>query len=56
MGSFENVQHKEIRNLTAELDAGVRQLVKSGWTRAQVLDFVTELLDEPAGTIKEDHP
>jgi hypothetical protein len=50
MGSFENIQHKEIRNLTAELDAVLRQLVKSGWNRTQVLGFVTELLDEPAGT------
>lgn len=35
MASFENVQHKEIKNLTAELDAVVRQLGGSvGWKYA----------------------
>lgn len=35
MASFENIQHKEIRNLTAELDAVVRQLGGSvGWKYA----------------------
>ncbi len=50
MASFEDIQHKEIKNLTAELAAVVRQLVKSGWNRTQVLDYVTQLLDEPMGT------
>jgi len=50
MASFKDIQHKEIKNLIAELGAVVRQLVKSGWSRTQVLGYVTQLLDEPAGT------
>jgi len=50
MASFEDIQHKESKNLIAELGAVVRQLVKSGWSRTQVLGYVTQLLDEQAGT------
>jgi len=50
MASFKDIQHKESKNLSAELGAVVRQLGKSGWSRTQVLGYVTQLLDEPAGT------
>jgi len=47
MESFEDIQQKEFEHLTAEIGT---QLIELGWSREQVLAYVTQLLNEPQDT------
>ena len=50
MESFEDIQKKELEHLTAEIGTLGRRLVELGWSREQVLAYVKQLLNEPAGS------
>ena len=54
MESFEAIQQKEFEHLTAEIGALGRKLVELGWSRDQVLDYVTQLLNESMDTTSGD--
>jgi len=54
MESFEDIQRKEFEHLTGEIGALGRKLVTLGWSRDQVLAYVTKLLNEPAAGKEED--
>ena len=43
--SFEDIQQKEFEHLTGEIGALGRRLVELGWSRDQVLGYVTQLLN-----------
>jgi hypothetical protein len=47
MASFEDIQKKEFEALTAEICTLGRRLVELGWSRDQVLAYVTQLLTDP---------
>jgi hypothetical protein len=46
MESFEDIQKKEFEHLTGEIGTLGRKLVELGWTKEQVLDYVTQQLNE----------
>ena len=50
MESFEDIQQQEFEHLTAEIGALERRLVELGWSRDQVLAYVTQLLTDPTDT------
>ena len=54
MESFDDIQRKEFEALTAELGTLGRRLVELGWSRDQVLAYVTQLLNEPTDTVSGD--
>jgi hypothetical protein len=54
MESFEDIQQKEFEHLTAEIGTLGRRSVELGWSRDQVLAYVTQLLTEPADPASED--
>jgi hypothetical protein len=54
MESFEDIQQKEFEYLTAEIGTLGRRLVELGWSREQVLTYVTQLLTEPTGPTSGD--
>jgi hypothetical protein len=54
MESFEDIQPKEFEHLTAEIGTLGRRLVELGWSREQVLAYVTQLLNEPTGPTSGD--
>lgn len=54
MESFEDIQQKEFEHLTGELGALGRRLVELGWSRDQVLAYVTQLLNESMDTASGD--
>jgi len=54
MESFEDFQQKEFEHLTAEIGTLGRRLVELGWSREQVLAYVTQLLNEPTDTASGD--
>lgn len=54
MESFEDIQQKEFAHLTGEIGTLGRRLVEWGWSREQVLAYVTQLLDEPTYTASGD--
>ena len=54
MESFEDIQQKEFKHLTDEIGALERRLVELGWSRDQVLAYVTQLLNEPTGRTSRD--
>jgi hypothetical protein len=54
MESFEDIQQQEFKNLTGEIGALGRRLVELGWSRDQVLDYVTQLLNESMDTTSGD--
>jgi hypothetical protein len=64
MESFEEIQQKEFEHLTDEIGALGRRLVELGWSRDQVVAYVTQLLNEatdtasgvPNASRKEDRP
>jgi hypothetical protein len=56
MESLEDIRKKHIKNLTADLGTMGRQLIELGWSREQVLAFITQQLEEPTGPTKEDRP
>jgi len=54
MDSFEDIQKKEFEHLTDEIGTMGRRLVELGWSREQVLAYVTQLLNEPTGPTSGD--
>jgi hypothetical protein len=54
MESFEDIQQKEFEHLVGEIGALGRKLVELGWSRDQVLGYVTQLLNEPTDTTSRD--
>ena len=54
MESFEDIQQQEFKNLTGEIGTLGRRLVELGWSRDQVLDYVTQLLNESMDTTSGD--
>jgi hypothetical protein len=54
MESFEDIQQKEFEHLTAEIGTLGRRLVEFGWSREQVLAYVTQLLNEPTSPTSGD--
>lgn len=54
MESFEDIQKQEFEHLTAEIGTLWRRLVELGWSREQVLAYVTQLLNEPTGPTSGD--
>lgn len=54
MESFEDIQQKEFEHLTGEIGALGRRLVELGWSREQVLAYVTQLLNESMDTTSGD--
>ena len=54
MESFEDIQQKEFESLTGEIGALGRRLVELGWSRDQVLAYVTQLLNESMDTASGD--
>ena len=54
MESFEDIQRKEFEHLTGEIGALGRKLVELGWSRDQVLDYVTQLFNESMDTTSGD--
>jgi hypothetical protein len=54
MESFDDIQRKEFEALTGEIGALGRRLVELGWSREQVLAYVTQLLNEPTGPTSGD--
>lgn len=54
MESFEAIQQKEFEHLTGEIGMLGRRLVELGWSRDQVLGYVTQLLNESMDTTSED--
>ena len=55
MESFEDIQQKEFEHLTGEIGALGRRLVELGWSREQVLAYVTQLLNESMDTTSGDY-
>ncbi|HEV8326758.1 MAG TPA: hypothetical protein VGQ08_04690 [Nitrospiraceae bacterium] len=47
MASFEDIQKKEFEHLTAEIGTLWQRLVELGWSRDQVVAYVTQLLNAP---------
>jgi hypothetical protein len=54
MESFEDIQQQEGAHLLAEIGTLGRRLVELGWSREQVLAYVTQLLTEPTGPTSGD--
>ena len=54
MESFEDIQQQEAAHLLGEIGALGRQLVELGWSRDQVLAYVTQLLNESMDTAAGD--
>ena len=54
MESFEDIQRKEFEHLTGEIGTLGRRLVELGWSRDQVLAYVTQLLTDPMDTASGD--
>ena len=54
MESFEDIQQKEFEHLTGEIGALGRRLVELGWSRDQVVAYVTQLLTDPMDTASGD--
>jgi hypothetical protein len=54
MESFEDIQQKEFEHLVGEIGALGRKLVELGWSRDQVLGYVTQLLNESMDTTSGD--
>jgi len=54
MESFEDIQQKEFKHLTGEIGMLGRRLVELGWSRDQVLAYVTQLLNESMDTAAGD--
>jgi hypothetical protein len=54
MESFEDIQKKEFEHLTGEIGTLGRRLVELGWSREQVLAYVTQLLNESTGPTSGD--
>jgi hypothetical protein len=54
MELFEDIQRKEFEHLTGEIGALGRRLVELGWSREQVLAYVTQLLNESMDTTSGD--
>jgi hypothetical protein len=54
MESFEDIRKKEFVHLTGEIGALGRRLVELGWSREQVLAYVTQLLNDPTDTASGD--
>ena len=54
MESFEDIQKKEFERLTAEIGTLGRRLIELGWSREQVLAYVTQLLNESTGPTSGD--
>jgi hypothetical protein len=54
MESFEDIQQKEFEHLTGEIGTLGRKLVESGWTREQVLAYVTQLFNDSMNTASVD--
>ena len=50
MESFKGIQQQEFKHLTGEIGTLGRRLVELGWNREQVLDYVTQLLNESMDT------
>ena len=50
MESFESIQKKEFAHLTGEIGELGRRLVALGWSRDQVLAYVTRLFTDPTDT------
>lgn len=46
MESFEDIQQKEFEHLTGEIGTLVRRLVELGWSREQVVAYVTQLFND----------
>ena len=46
MESFADIQQKEFQHLTGEIGVLGRRLVELGWSRDQVLDYVTQVFNE----------
>jgi len=54
MESFEDIRQKEFEHLTGEIGTLGRRLVELGWSRDQVLNYVTQLLTESMDTASGD--
>ena len=54
MESFEDIQRQEEVDLLGEIGALGRKLVELGWSRDQVLAYVTQLLNESMDTAAGD--
>jgi hypothetical protein len=54
MESFGDSQQQEFAHLTGEIGTLGRRLVTLGWTRDQVLAYVTQLLNESMDTASGD--
>jgi hypothetical protein len=54
MESFEDIQRLEEVHLLGEIGALGRKLVELGWSRDQVLAYVTQLLNESMDTAAGD--
>ena len=54
MESFEDIQKKEEEHLLGEIGTLGRKLVELGWSREQVLAYVTQLLNESMDTTSGD--
>ena len=50
MESFDDIQQKEFASLTGDIGTLGRRLVELGWSRDQVLAYVTQLLNESMDT------
>jgi len=54
MESFEDIQQQEGEHLLSEIGMLGRRLVELGWTREQVLAYVTQLLNDSMDTASGD--
>jgi hypothetical protein len=54
MESFEDIQQQEGAHLLSEIGTLGRRLVVLGWSREQVLAYVTQLFNEPTEAASED--
>ena len=54
MESFEDIQQQEGAHLLGEIGALGRRLVELGWSREQVLAYVTQLLTDSTDTASGD--
>ena len=54
MESFEEIQQKEFAHLTSDIGTLGRRLVELGWSREQVLAYVTQLFNEPTEAASDD--
>jgi hypothetical protein len=54
MESFEDIQKKEFEHLTGEIGALGRKLFELGWSREQVLAYVTQVFNDSMDTASGD--